>query len=203
MRLFKNLFFVTIVGLSAAFVIACSEEESTNQPAKPTVADFKAVPQLKKGNYWIYILQELNAQGATIKSYTDSVWVVSDTIENGVHYSVVRSSLSGSFKTYQDTAGILRNDLREVLFAPKTGSLGKESCYSLSVTDTLSNLTFPVGKLVAASVVYTKDDACPIPLDIERKVYYYVNKIGLVGYEDFKAGKVVFESKLLRYKVKE
>jgi len=203
MHSFKNLLFAFVAILSAVFVVACSEEESNNQPAKPTVADYKAVPQLKKGNYWVYILQELNAQGATIKSYTDSVWVVSDTIENGVHYSVVRSSLSGSLKTYQDTAGILRNDLREVLFAPKTGSLGKESCYSLSVSDTLSNLTFPVGKLVAASVEYTKDASCPIPLDIERKSYYYVNKIGLVGYKDFKAGKVVFKSELLRYNVKE
>lgn len=199
----RALLFTLITGIAFSFLLSCSDDTTSTTPAKQTVADFKTVPQLKKGNYWIYILQELNAQGNTIKSYTDSVWVVSDTIENGVHYSVVRSSLSGSFKTYQDTAGILRNDLKEVLFAPKTGLLGQESCYTLTVADTLTNLDLPIlGKLVSASVTYIKDANCPLPLDIQRKVYYYANNIGLIGYKDFKDGKVVFESNLLRYKVK-
>lgn len=199
----RYLLFLIAIGIVALINAACSEKEPTDPVATPKVADYKSVPQLKKGNYWIYILQELNPQGITIKSYTDSVWVVSDTIENGVHYSVVRSSLSGSVKTYLDSAGILRNDLKEVLFAPKPGVLGQESCYTLTVADTLTNLNLqPIGKLVAASVTYIKDANCPLPLDIQRKVYYYANNIGLIAYRDFKDGKVVFESNLLRYKVK-
>jgi hypothetical protein len=202
MNKMKYLLFLLILGIIATFNTACSETEPKDPIPFSSVADYKAVPQLIKGNYWVYILQELNAQGNTIKSYTDSIWVISDTVENGVHYSVVRSSLSGSFKTYQDSAGILRNDLKEVLFAPKRGLLGNESCYSLSVADTLTTTNFPVGKLAAAVVIYTRSSNCPIPLDIERKKYFYSNKIGLIGYEDYKDGKVFFESKLLRYKVK-
>jgi len=197
----KKIYFLFIFACYCMLMVACKKDDNTTPFVATKVTDLKKVPQFKTGNYWIYILREFDSTGAEVKSYTDSVWVVSDTTEKGMHYSVLRSSLSGSRTNYLDSAGIILNDLKNTLYAPKAGLLSKDGCYTLTANESLESKQLPAATYNVAQVVYQLGN-CPIPLDISQRYFFYADNIGLVAYEDRKANKVLFDSRLLRYKVK-
>ena len=124
----KPQIFLAIAGL--LMLHACKRE--TDEPS--ALPDYY---QLKKGNYWVYQVQEItDDKTITIRSGTDSVFIEKDTVINkNTYYKIVSKNWTGiglQFAFYRDSIGYLVDQAGRVTFSTVNS---KDTLYAYNIQD--------------------------------------------------------------------
>jgi hypothetical protein len=207
----KKLTFLSVVFLAIALFSCKKSNDETNPPSKP---DYY---QLKVGNYWIYQGYHIDTNGVvTAEGVPDSTYVEKDTVIRGYTFKkivgnpdhavplymggIVRDS-SGYLVTYYGQILCSDENFTDILYTRNSDSILFMGYLQMTGKDSLVETpagTFP--SITSRLKIVPTQPTDPHPVRYSYTVYGK-GIGGMKAHAFFYGGGLIFETRLVRYKV--